>query len=555
MVVSSSGAVEDGVEVAFKGALSLAAAVLLVAQVRLPAWRQRLDRVLIGLAVVAAAAWANFGLFHGGGKLPHHWEQFHYFLGSKYFAEVGYDGLYVASMGAEMQAFPGRTYQPVLRDLRTNEVVDTMTLEDFGESVFHRFTPDRWAAFRRDNAFFVGLDPAYLARIRTDHGYNPTPAWTFVAQVLASFLRAGDATSWYLGALDLVLLAAAFVVFFRTFGTRLGVLALLVFATGYGWRFYWTGGAFLRQDWLAALVSGACALERRRFRTAGALLAYATMVRVFPVVFVAGLVAQAVRDRLLGRDLRWFRRVLAGFAVAAALLVGAGSLTGRGFAAWTEFAANLGKHSRTWLTNNVGLRNVLLYDADTYARRMVDWSLPEPWLHWQAHMDARLAQRRWLLLAAAGAIGLLAMAAAARGDRGGRDAPTAVAVGPSLVFAGSALTCYYWGMLVLCLVRRSTATATAVALLVANAALCAVHFASPAFELRYGVMSWLLLAFFAGWLLAGGGWGELAALRPGRRGAAADAAAPEPSRRGGRGGGRGAGTGGGKPGSGRSRAR
>jgi hypothetical protein len=497
-------------EIFAKGALSLLAILLLLAQARLrsPVWRERIDKALLGVAVVSVAAWTNFGTFHGGGRIPHHWEQFHYFLGSKYFAELGYDGIYVASMGAEMQSFPGRPFQPWLRDLRTNEVVSTMSLEAFGESVHRRFTPERWAAFKVDNAFFVQLDPEYLARIRTDHGYNPTPAWTFVAQVLSSALVATPGVSLYLALVDVVLLVLAFVVFFRAFGRRIGVLALIVYCTGYGWRYWWTGGAFLRQDWFAAVLVGFAMLETKRYRAAGALFAYATLVRVFPLMFVVGLVAQGVRDRLQGRDTTWLRRVVCGFALAAVLLVGAGSLTGRGAAGWTEFAANLQKHSKSWLTNNVGLRNPLLYDGDTYHRRLVDWSLPEPWTHWQTHMDARMERFRWPLLIAAGVLGLLALAAALRG-------PPAVgaAVGPALVFAASALTCYYWGMLVVALVRRHTATATAVALLAVNLVMTWAHFETPAFELRYGVLSWALLVFFVGWLLAGGGWREMWARR------------------------------------------
>ena len=42
--------------------------------------------------------------------------------------------------------------------------------------------------------------------------------------------------------------------------------------------FYWTGGAFLRQDWLAAVGVSICMLKRRRFATAGVLIAYAFMV-------------------------------------------------------------------------------------------------------------------------------------------------------------------------------------------------------------------------------------------------------------------------------------
>jgi hypothetical protein len=75
-------------------------------------WRRPLRRALAVLAAVSAAAYVNFGAFHGNGLFAHDWEQFHYFLGSKYFAEVGYDGLYVASMGAEMQGRPEGQFQP-----------------------------------------------------------------------------------------------------------------------------------------------------------------------------------------------------------------------------------------------------------------------------------------------------------------------------------------------------------------------------------------------------------------------------------------------------------
>ncbi|MBC7173557.1 MAG: hypothetical protein H5U40_14045, partial [Polyangiaceae bacterium] len=66
---------------------------------------------LLILALLSAAAYYNIGIqgerkgdfwgqlgqraFHGAGYV-HHWETFHYVLGSKYFPELGYDGLYLA---------------------------------------------------------------------------------------------------------------------------------------------------------------------------------------------------------------------------------------------------------------------------------------------------------------------------------------------------------------------------------------------------------------------------------------------------------------------------
>ncbi len=489
----------ESAEVAVAAGLSLFALVLAAGTPRLqaPIWRRRARRLLAALGVVAVAAYVNFGTFHGGGLFPHYWEQFHYFLGSKYFPEVGYDGLYVASMGAQMQGTPGGAFQPFLRDLRSNEVVPTATLADFGYQVRQRFSDERWAELRRDNDFFAHLDPGYLARVRMDHGYNPSPAWTAVARLWSAQLTATQRHLLLLGLLDAALLLAAFIVLFRTYGGEVGLLALVVYATGYGWRFYWTGGAFLRQDWLAALVIAICMLRRRRFTVAGALLAYAAMVRVFPLAFLGGLAVQGVRDLMRGRDWRWAVRLAGGFALGAALLLVAGSATGRGSQAWWEFAANLRKHSRSWLTNNVGLADVILYGPETYGRRLVHAELPEPWLEWQAFMDEVARARRGRLLLAQAALALLVARAALR-----EGPDEAAAAGLALVFAAAPLTCYYWGMLVVAVVRRSRVSpwATAAALLAANLAVCAAHFAAPAFEVRYGAMSWALLAFFLWWL-------------------------------------------------------
>jgi len=518
-------------EVLAKAILSVVGLAVVLAGARLrqrsAVWQQRVRLSLVALAVAAGGAYVNFGTFHGGGLFPHYWEHFHYFLGAKYFREVGYDGLYVASMGAQMQGTPDGRFQPFLRDLRTNEVVPTATVEALGLEVHNRFTPERWAGFRRDNLFFVRLDPAYLLRIRMDHGYNPSPAWTALAQLLIGDRRASARTFALLGAVDLLLLALAFVLFFRTYGVEVGCLALVVFGTGYAWRWYWTGGGLLRQDWLAATIVGICLLHRRRFALAGAALAYAAMVRVFPLVFVAPLVVVAARDHLQGRGARWLARFVGGFALASLLLFAAGSGAGRGGHAWMEFAKNLEKHGKSWLTNNVGLVDTILYGPETYERRLVHWELPEPWIEWQAHMDTLLRERRLWLLAAAAALALLVAFAAWRGEP-----DEAAALGPALVFAFAALTCYYWGMLAVTLVRRARPGpwATAAALLAGNLGLCASHFLAPSFEVRFGAMSWGLLVFFVWWLwprrpVEAGAEAPVTAARAGARSRAAKRAA------------------------------
>ena len=55
------------------------------------------------------------------------------------------------------------------------------------------------------------------------------------------------------------------------FGWRTTCVALAVFATNFPSRFYWTGGAFLRWDWLFYFVGGIC-LVKKDTAVAGRLL-------------------------------------------------------------------------------------------------------------------------------------------------------------------------------------------------------------------------------------------------------------------------------------------
>ena len=464
-------------------------------------WRTRKESPLPGgkagpllgaAAVVAVVAYFNFGAFHGRGYV-HHWETFHYVLGSRYFPELGYDGLYAASLKAEAEAFPGKALPAFVRDLRTNEVVPSGATGWHMGEVKRRFSPERWRSFLADNAHFVrNNDPVYLAKIRLDHGYNPTPAWTFVARLFDGWLKVDETTLPLWASIDLVLLVAAFVFVFRTFGTFAGTLSLLVFGLGYPWRFDWVGGAFLRQDWFAASVVGLCMLKRERYAAAGALFGYAASVRLFPAAFLFGPALLGVRALVRKEETAWLRKLAAGFVLSVALWAAAGTLAGRGPSAWGEFGRNFEKHRHTWLTNNVGLKNLFLYGPETFDRKFVDFSQPEPWLKWQKKMDAMEEERKPLLAAASLAFLGLAGAAAWRSGR-----VEAALLGIPALFAAGVLTCYYWVMLVaLVLTGRRRLIAGVMA---ASVALFAADLLSPSFETIYGLMSWLLAALLAAW--------------------------------------------------------
>ncbi len=510
---------EGSVELTFKAALT-AFSFLAISQRREQALPVRkAGPALLVLAALSAAAYYNIGIsansrdssragwrdlassfrqlepksFHGAGYV-HHWETFHYVLGSKYFPELGYDGLYAASVAAERESHPNHRPMPEVRDLRTNVLVPYAQLTGEMRRVRARFSDARWREFVRDNAYFIDKTHwEYMRRIRIDHGYNPSPFWTFVARIFDAGKPITHPFIVALTCLDPLLVAIAFFAIFLAYGPRIGCIALIVFGLGYPWRFYWVGGAFLRYDWFAATVVGVCALKMERYALGGVALAYAALVRVFPVLFLFGIGIVALRALVRREDRRWVYAFALGYGGMVAFGIAAGSSTGQGFEGWLEFIENSRKHTSTWLTNNIGLQNVLLYGPDTYRRTLVDYRLPESFIHWYEHLNYLRSQMMPLLVIAMGAMLVLTGAAA------WRSTPSeAAALGIVPCFSLLLLTCYYWSMLVLMPLRRGE-HGTLGALVLSSVCIL-THGLTGGFEVIYGVCSWAMLILFVAWL-------------------------------------------------------
>ena len=88
------------------------------------------------------------------------------------------------------------------------------------------------------------------------------------------------------------------------FGWRTLCVALAVFATNFPSRFYWTGGAFLRWDWLFYLVGGVCLIKKERPLLGGFFLGYSTLLRVFPLFIFFGPILVIIRQ-LWGKVGEW----------------------------------------------------------------------------------------------------------------------------------------------------------------------------------------------------------------------------------------------------------
>ena len=102
------------------------------------------------LAIFSVVNYCNYFSFHGERTFLHLHDLAHYYLGSKYHAELGYDHLYTAMLRAEAEIYDDRFKALEARDLATNRLVDIRDLLSRSDRTKQRFEPNRWADFKTD---------------------------------------------------------------------------------------------------------------------------------------------------------------------------------------------------------------------------------------------------------------------------------------------------------------------------------------------------------------------------------------------------------------------
>jgi hypothetical protein len=448
--------------------IALAGAALLAwgaaVPARSPPARRARAALWAGLGAAAALGWSNFGAFNHPG-FGHPSDTFHYYVGSKYFRELGYDGLYACAAVADAEAGLAKHLERRhLRDLSTNLLVPVGAALARPEACTARFSPERWQAFQQDLAWFRNRVTVRRWKLfHTDHGYNASPVWTALGGTLANAVPATDAGIHALRLLDPLLLAAMWAAVIASFGWRAACVGLLYWGTNYPAQYGWIGGSYLRQSWLVATVLALCALRRGRAATAGGLLALAVGLRVFPILVVAALglralvaMARARRVFLSHAD----RRLLAGGLAGGLALLALSLAAGGGVAAWQGFVENSRTHLATPLRNHLGLPTVVSF-VPVRAAQELRIASSDPYAAWKQARRNAGKERRWLFAAlVVGYLTLLARAAAhvQHWEMG--------VLGLGLVVIASELTCYYSaGLLAFGLLWRSASIGVALCLL------------------------------------------------------------------------------------------
>ncbi len=340
--------------------LALAAAGVLVwpaARGAAAGWRAR-TVVLLSFLSVAVAVGEQLPDFVTSWKVRV-WNVYHYYLGAKYFRELGYTDLYRATLRADEE---GANYWRAIdrvRNLHTYEVEP----RDWRLPIYDpegRFEPERWQTFRREvEALSSQRPPERWSGIFVDRGYNATPFWTVVGSALTHLAPATRPLALkVLCGLDLLLLGATFAVLWRTFGSVNAALVLLLF-TATPVNVNRLIGGFLQYDWFCAVVLGICCYSRGRPVAAAGAFAYASLTRVFPVLFVAAgalpvLVGWLRNRRLPARQARF----LVAFVVWCVAGLAISLPNGRGVRGWGEFVTGIRTHKEHHLLGErrVGLQ-------------------------------------------------------------------------------------------------------------------------------------------------------------------------------------------------------
>ena len=384
---------------------------------------------LIYIALGGAVSATNFGTFSqwrevvGGlgadaelnsttawGPVLYH-DQFHYYLGSKYSAELGYQLLYDCAALAELESGRGAAIESSeITNLRNNKLEPGGLALKRAAECRREFSKHRWQAFRKDVDYFrTRVERAAQQRYLSDHGYNATPLWTAIGRLISSGTTATDRSTRLLAILDIVYLAGCLVLIAWAFAPEAAALAALIWGVGYAWFFVGVGGfgSFGRFDWFFAAVASVCLLKKQMGKAGGFALVTASLLRVFPggLFFGPGTrgLYQLCRNRRLDAQLR---PVLLGSLVGFAVLVPI-SILGTDLGSYGDFARNSQKHMASPITNYMGLPTLFYWDADLRDRLLTNRNLDDPNAVWKQQRKITFEERQvWYVLAATALIGL-----------------------------------------------------------------------------------------------------------------------------------------------------
>lgn len=351
-------------------------------------WRE-LDRkvahaVLIVLTLVGTLNFLRWGPKFLDSTQIDPYDVIHYYMSARYFDEVGYYDLYPALLLADRE-HPDGPHNPKMMSarLQVDGVYRRVPMSQAlaaGREARENFSEARWESFKSD--FYVlqrdfEFDRRYWAKMMDDRGFNGTPAFLLVAKPLVNLCPAANVK--YLCMIDVLLLALMLWLVRWAYDTNAALWCLLFLSLTYSLRWPVPGDAFLRYDWVVGLVVATCLLKKLRPGLAGVALGWATVMRMFPAVWLLGPAVKGVFG-LFGRGKSWAERLdrrlltLAGAFFATVLVMQGAATLSVGREAVATHAENISEHTRPeqLSSNRMGLALAMSYDGSRQNKYISD---------------------------------------------------------------------------------------------------------------------------------------------------------------------------------------
>jgi hypothetical protein len=307
---------------------------------------------LIVLTLIAVLNFMRWGPRYLDSQRINSYDLLHYYMAARYFEEVGYYDLYPAFTLADAER-PKGPYSKNLKRIRIQrdgvyQIVPRSEVLARGREVREQFSDERWAAFKHDALYLQArMAKSHWEEMMLDRGFNGTPAFLLVAKPIASICPVELIK--FLCLIDVLLLGLVMWMVRWAYDTTSMLWCVLFMAVSLSLSWPVPGEAFLRYDYVACLVAACCLLKKARPGLAGVATGWATLMRVFPIVWLFGPAVKGVYE-LFDRSKPVRERVnlrlvtLAGATLATCLVMETGALISVGADTIQSHAENISEH-------------------------------------------------------------------------------------------------------------------------------------------------------------------------------------------------------------------
>jgi len=206
--------------------------------------------ILVALGVFAVLTHIKFNPTPS----PHHTDLFHYYIGSKYFAELDYTRLYACTAIAESESnnpsIRANANTLHITDLNAGSTNNNIpAIEHISNPAYCKshFSDLRWISFKNDVSYFHSIaDEAEWKNALLDHGFNASPVWTLTGGFISNLAPISELTLTEIVLIDIVLLLGCVACLCWAFGMPVAAFSVIIGTAVSEADWSWIGGSLLR---------------------------------------------------------------------------------------------------------------------------------------------------------------------------------------------------------------------------------------------------------------------------------------------------------------------